>query len=446
MRVIIIGAGNIGYNIADFLQKEGHDLVVIDENEQKIADIEDSLDVFTIRGNGCDVAILNKAEADKAELILALTNNDEANLIAAFTAKRLGTHKAVARVRSHSYLNTAGFDYHHALGIDLILSPELLTAIEIVKFLDHPNALALAHYARGRIELRQLLIDNKSPYIKSALKDLHLPEGVLIICIAREKELIIPKGCDILQANDRITLLGEADKIQKIQRQFTEPVHTIRDVVIAGGGETGLAIARALEKRYYHVHLIDARQDRCHYLSELLDKTEVIYGDVTQASCLKEEKVDSADMFIAVTGDDETNIMSSLLAKELGTKQCVIKVNRPDYARVMQRVGIDLALSPRIITVNQVLALIRRETIKSVYIIEEGELEVIEFRALDNSPVINKPLKHIPFPGGCLVGSIFHQGRVKVPHGEDMILPGDTVIVIGRPEVSQTLEKLFKAE
>jgi trk system potassium uptake protein TrkA len=446
MNIIIVGAGTVGSNIAELLLQENHNITVIDLDKVRLQELGEQLDIRTLHGYGASQEVLAQAGISNAQLLLAVTNNDEINMISAFTAKQMGARKTVARVRNRCYLDATKLNYRRFLGIDLIISPEILTAVEIVRFLDDPDAVALAHYAHGKVQLRQLVLNASSRLVGRPLRTISLPESVLVVSIVREKALIIPKGNDQLLPGDKITIIGIPERMTEVQRMFKPPSPEVERIVIAGGGGTGLFLAETLEQRDYKVKLVEANRERCHSLSEVLTRTSVVHGDVTKLPFLLEERIGNADVFIAVTGDDETNVMSSVLAKEIGVKQCVTKVERPDYADVLQKMGIDLVLSPRLVTANKILALVKRGIIKSVSIFEEGKIEVIEFQAMADSKVVNKPLSQVGFPKGTLVAALVKHSEVRVPRGSDVIEPGDLVIVVGLTEVIDELEALFHSQ
>ena len=446
MNVIIVGAGVVGCHIAQYLTLKNHQVILVDVDEAKLKLVEENLDLKTLRGYGSDVVLLQQAGVDKAHLFLALTNEDEVNLLATQLAKKMGAAKVVARVSNRIYLRAPQFNFRSSLGIDLILSPELLTAIEIVRFMDNPEALTLAHFAQGRIRLHQVVVTDNSVFAHQYLKDLKLPSGVLVVLVSRKEEVIIPKGSTRLEPGDRITILGLHEAVQDVSRRFEAMPMAVRAIVIAGGGETGLFLAETLESKNYEVRLIESHQNRCRELSELLSKTTIIYGDATNAEFIKEERLNNTDVFVAVTGDDEVNIMSSLLMKELGVPKCVVKVDRPDYAELLKKFGIDLVLSPRHLIANKIVTLIKRGKITGVSILEEGKVEVIEFQALPGAPIVGKQIKAIAFPAGCLLSAVVHDNVPIIPHGTTIIQAGDTVIVIGLTESIEKMELLFQPE
>ncbi|MBN1866612.1 NAD-binding protein, partial [Candidatus Sumerlaeota bacterium] len=253
----------------------------------------------------------------------------------------------------------------------------------------------------------------------------------------------IPKGNHVLLPGDKVTLIGLPSQMGEAQELFHAPSEPLRHVTIAGGGNSGRFLAETLENRNFEVKLIEPDPERCEYLSERLRRTTILQGDATRIGFMKEERIGASDVFIAVTGDDEGNLMSCLLAKELGVRQTVARIHRPDYASLVQKMGVDLALSPRHIVTDRIMGMVMGGRIKSVSVMEEGKVEVIEFQAARDTEAVSPPLSEIDVPDGTLFGAIVHHGRVIVPHGDNVIHPGDAVIVVGLREKMDDVEKMF---
>ncbi len=451
MRVIVVGAGTVGSNIASHLTREHHDVVMMDRDPGKLGELEDHLDVQTFMGDGCDpVALRTAIGGEETHLLLALTEQDNTNLIMAYAAKKMGVKRVVARVRSRFYLNTADVNFRDPLGIDLLLSPEILTALEIAKFIENPAALAMATLAQGRVQLRTVLLSPFSLYSTKSLRELELPFGVLVAIIRRGKEIFIPGGDDTLMAGDHVTLIGLPEMIDQIHPDFdTEQetkVHESRRVAIAGAGETGLFLAEQLEARKHRVYLIDNNRSRLEQVAENLNKAVMLHGDCTNIQFLREEGIDSMDYFVAATGDDESNVMSALLASELKVSKTACLIDRPDYVRVVEKVGIDVALSPRIVAANRIMTLVKQGKIRSVTLLEDGAVEVTEYQALSRSAIVGKALKDVKLPKGTLIGAVVHGHQVTIPRGNDQIRPGDIVITVAASGATEELSQLFQDE
>lgn len=444
MNILIVGAGTIGSHIAEFLCADGHDVSLLDRDPRNLDEVGESLDVQTLVGNATDPAKLESAGIADCHLFLAMTNDDAINLIAAMTARQMGAARTVARVRAPWFLDYTGVPYQSALNIDLIISPGRLTAREIAKRIEQPDALALEEFARGRVQMRQIRLDESSPFAGQSLRNLSLPSGVLVATVTRDENSIIPQGEDVLQPDDRVALIGRSEALDQLDTQWQNGSNDIRNVVVFGGGMVGFYLAEMLSGRQYEVKIIERDHERCEWLTTYLPSTTIIHADATKLGLLKEERVGSADLLVACMGDDEENLMSSLLAKSLGLPKAFMVLRRPDYAPIVEQLGIDLALSPRLVTAQKILALVRRGKIRSVSLLEEGRVEILEFQALPDTPVVDKPLMEVRFPKGCLVGAIVHQGEVRVPHGTDTIRAGDVVVAFCLTAARDELEALFE--
>lgn len=444
MNILICGAGTIGLHIAEFLSADGHDVCLIDLDGRRLAEIGDTLDVQTLRGHATDPSVLAQAQIGECELFLAMTSHDEINLVAAMTAKRLGVGRTVARVQNPWFLDHDEVPYRSALDVDLIVSPGRLTAYEIAKHIEQPEALAFVEFARGRVQMRQFRLDDSGPYTGKPLRDLTLPSGVLIAAVTRSDTTMIPKGEDSLVAGDRVVLIGRTDALDALDIAWHGDKPGIQRIVLFGGGMVGFYLAQLLTDSPYDVKIIERDRERCEWLSTHLPDATIIHGDATAAGLLKEERVASADLMVASTGEDEDNLMSCLLAKSMGLPKAFMVLRRPDYAKIVEQMGVDLALSPRIVTAEKILALVRRGKIRSVSLLEGGRVEILEFQALPDTPVVNRPLSEIRFPAGSLVGAVVHHRQVRVPHGTDVIQSGDLVVTFCLTSARDDLEALFE--
>jgi trk system potassium uptake protein TrkA len=445
-KVVIGGAGTVGSHIAAMLEQDEYDVVVIDEDPKALREIEEELDIQTVLGHAASPRILSRVGIEEAALMLALTDSDEVNLLAAFSAKQLGAKKTVARARSPWCVDASLVDFRTRLHIDLVLNPEILTAVEIIKFLDNPDALALAHFAQGKVQLRQFILDAQSRFVGMALKDCDLPQGVLVVMRSNGERVDIPKGDTVLDAGDRLTIMGQPEHLPEAQQMFRFAREPARKITIAGGGNTGMFLAQTLEARNFHVKLIEVDETRCHYLSEHLERTRIVRGDATRSGFLKEERVSASDVFIGVTNYDEPNLMSCLVAKDLGVRQTIARVTRPDYTPLLRQLGVDLAISPRTVIADRILAMVRRGKVSAVSVLEDGKVEVVEYVAQAGSPMVGRPLSETRLPKGALIGAIVQRGRARVPRGYDKILPGDTVIVIGLEGAMDDVDTLFEGK
>jgi trk system potassium uptake protein TrkA len=445
LRIIVVGAGTVGSNIAKFLAREDHDVVVLDLDPTRLAAVENEMDVQVFHGNACDPGVLRTVSVGETDLLLAATERDETNMLAAFAAKRMGCARVAARVRSRFYYDAHDVNFRDPLGIDLLISPEISTASELATFVSFPNALALTTMARGRIQLRTIKLSPDSQFVGRTVRECAVPSGMLVASIRRENEVMIARGNSILEAGDRITLIGLPEVLDKGTPLFDlQPAATsLAGVVIAGGGETGLYLAELLEKRGHHITLIERNRLRAEVAGERLQNARILHGDATDIQLLREERIGRADYFIALTGDDENNVMSSLLARELGVSKTACLIDRPDYTRIVEKIGIDFAISPRIVVANRVLALVKRGRISSVTLLEDGELEVSEYQAQSRSPVVGQALKEIAVPPSGLIGAVLQGGQAVIPRGDYIIKPGAIVIGVTLASEAEKLDRLF---
>lgn len=447
MEILIIGAGDVGFNIAERLSKEGKDVVVIDSSDRNLKRVRDSLDIKTIHGSGSNPKVLIDAGLKKAEMLIAVTDSDEINMIACLIAgSQANIPVKIARIRNPEYSeNTTILDKDH-LNIDLAISPEREAARVILKMLEIPHAKSVSEFLNGKVKLFSLKITEESPVTGKTLKNLHFlhpGEKVLITAIYRNDKIIIPKGDDFIYKGDEIFAVTEAGKVTDVFDFFGfEKIKTKR-VMIAGGGNIGYFLAKHLEDTGINVKIIEQDEARCEKMATELKKTVVLKGDCSDQALLTEENIANIDCFIAVTNEDEANILSSLLAKRLGARRVITLVNKSSYVPLVSTVGIDVAVSPRLTTVSGIMQFVRKGKVLSVESIHEDDAEAIEVEALETSDIVNKPLKEIREPRGAIIGAIERDDKIIIPTGEDSVLPGDKVLIFtlrsSVPEVEKAL-------
>ncbi len=446
MKVIVVGAGTVGTSIASFLLREGFEVIIVDMSSERLSWVDETMDVQSIIGEVSDPKVLTQLDLPSVDVFLAVTNIDEVNLIAAFSAKKMGASKVVARVRSPHYMDEIAVKYRDPLGIDLFISPERMSSFELADFVG-TAALAQATFAAGKVQMRTVRLAANSQYVKQTIMELNLPaKGILVVGIRRENEIIIPHGNTKLLPDDRVTIIGMSDIIDTATSEFDlkEPDRRLATAVIAGAGDTGLLLAQLLERRGHEVTIVESNLTRAEFVGEKLKSTNILHGDATDINLMREERFDHFDYFISVMGNDEANIMASLLAKEIGIPKTACLIDRPDYARVMERVGIDVALSPRLLTANRLMQLLKRGKSRSVTLLEEGELEIIEYVALAKSEIVGTPLKDIKLPKDCLIGAVIQESQIQIARGDTIIRPKSTVITITTPGSAEELDDLFQ--
>lgn len=450
MDVIIVGAGQAGNHIAQALTQEKHNVTVIDTDRQRLDRVEELLDVRTICDHGASPRVLDRAGVADADLVAAVTNSDEVNLISAVTAKELGASLSAARVYNQAYHGGEKVEYRNLLGIDLIISPQALAAFEIAKLIENPAAVMVETFAQGRVQMREMVVQDDSAAAGRRIRDLFPPDrrdGALAVSIARGDDVAVPGPDDYVKEGDLVTVVMEAESTKKIRQLFHETEAPARSVVIAGGGTTAMMLAQSLESRDKAVKLIEADRDRCDALAKVLRRTQIIHGDATRHSVMEEERVGDADIFVATCGEDEVNLMAALQAREMGVKHVTVTVNRADYAPLVERIGIQHAVSPRILTGNRVLMLVGRFPIMSAALLHEGKAEVVELMAEANSRIAGRRLgDDVRLPKGTILGAIVRQEEVTVPRGGVVVQPGDTCIAFALSASVEELARLFRGK
>jgi len=415
----------------------------LEQDPARVREIDYLLDAQVLQGDAASALILQEVGVSEADLFVSMTGDDEINLIAAAIAKGLGAKQTVARVEKTTYIEGSML-YEASLGIDFLLSPDALTALEIAEYIQSPGMLAAEQFGRGRVKMRQMRV-NKLPMKSVALKDLNLPSAVLVALIRRASHSFIPHGESRVEKGDVLVLIGEPSAVDSVQKTFAGTEPKPQKIAIMGGGDIGYHLAHLVEHEHQWVKVFETRESRCKELAGVLSRTEVLFADATRRSTLEEEFVGEADVFVATTSDDERNIMASLLAREVGAKLAICVVHQPDFADLVQKLGIDHTVTPRACVANRIIRLVHQHQFSSVAILEEGGIELVEFVIRDNSRVVNTPLHELNFPGGALVAAILRGKEVIIPRGNDILQPGDSVILVTSPESHEELIDLFSA-
>lgn len=443
MNIFIAGGGRVGFHLARLLSAENHDVTMIESDRSVLEHIDYSLDVSTIAGNALDVILLKSSGVGEADLFLAATGEDQTNLIIATTAKGLGAKQVVARVHDPIFIES-DILYETIMGIDYIISPQALTAFEIAGYIENPGLVASESFARGLVKMRQMRAAKVPLAPGQTLKDISLPDGVLIGAISRNGTVEIPHGDSTLQEHDLVTLLGCKDSVAEAQKLFQGTETKNRSISIMGGSSVGIHLAQILEKKKgLTVKLFDRNLDRCHELAAILERTKVVCRDAALRLSLEQEHIDDADIFVGATGDDERNIMAAVLAKEVGVKETVAVVHQPDFAPLVAKLGIDHAVTPRACVANRILKLANQGQASSLAVIEEGQIDILEYDIRSANPIIGSRLADIKFPRDSLIASILRGEDVIIPKGTDMIQAGDTVIVIATDKSVDSVRKMF---
>ncbi len=430
MRIIVLGAGTVGTWIADLLCQNRHSITVVDVDPAHTRRINDELDVRALTGEAAHASVLFQADVLGSDLCLAVTGDDETNIVAASMAKAMGTRRSIARVYAPVFRDLSTFDYQRHFNIDRMLSLEHLSAMELARNIRTPGAFTVESFARGSIEVQEVVISERSGSIGESLKDLELPNSVRVGSIHREGKLRIAVADDKLELGDRITLIGHHEDVDDVKDRFRTDPGPKLGVVIAGGGETGHHLARVLRSDRFAVVLMEESKERCEYLSRNLPHATVVQADATRHSVLEEERVGSADVFVACTGDDESNIMAGVEARDIGAKKIMAVVGRPDYAGIVGRLGIDVAVSARDVMAKQVMSFLQSGPVVSRMSLPGGKVSVFEIEVLDGVPATEHVLAKLKLPNHCLIAALMRAEYAKVPGADDRLRAGDTVIAL----------------
>lgn len=425
------------------LEEDGHDIVAVDQDADAVRYVEEHHDVMTLVGYGAGESILEQARVSRADLLVAVTDHDEVNLIAALAAKQAGAKRAIARTQGNEWARAQQGVRYDLLGVDVTINPSVLVAQEMVKIARSHGAVEVIDLAHDQLELVQVEIIENSRYMHRPISSIPLPRDTLIAAVVRKDELFVPGGADVLGPDDRLYLLGRPSDLPDAEDLFTTRRET-RRACIAGGGLTGEMVARAMAGGGAEVLIIESSRERAEQLSATLDNVTVLHGDGTDTRLLEEEDVGTYDLFAAVTADDELNLMAALLAQRLGTARTAAIVQRPDYMPIYRQLGIDIVVSPRSAASDHILRFCGRTELKSLTVLKNGQAEVLEIAAREGCRVIDTPIRQLNLPRGALIGAIVHNNQVVVPRGDDVVHRGDTVIVLVTAGARAAVERLFR--
>ena len=447
MKIIIVGAGEVGFHIAGRLSIENKDVVVIDKNPEAIRRVFDTLDVQTIVGSGSSPVVLRDAGIKDAEILLAVTDSDETNLIACLMADIISpTTKKLARIRSADFDEYHANFHEHAPHIETLINPEVEVVKTIQRLMAVPGAVDVEEFADGRVKLIGVRLDAGTPMTGVPLSKLPQEtkrQAPLIAAVLRGEALIIPGGNDILQPDDVVYFICESERLPAALALFNKQAEPVKHVLIIGGGRLGLRVARDLEEKSIHTKILEKNPERCRQLAEKLDKAVILQGDGSDQSLLNEEGIREMDVVITLTDDEKTNIMTSLLAKRMGARKTITRVTSFSFFQIMSTIGIEQVVSPRLSAINTILQYIRRGKILSAVSIRGEQAEVIEAVAMETSDIVGKPLKKISLPKGVLVTVIVRNGEVIIPSGKSIINAGDRIVIFAGRKAISKIEKIL---
>ncbi|MDP6769014.1 MAG: Trk system potassium transporter TrkA [Arenicellales bacterium] len=454
MKIIILGAGQVGTSTAEILAKEDNDITLIDNVASQVEGLQDRLDIRTIVGSASHPSVLEQAGGPDADLILAVTDKDEVNMAACQVAYTLfRTPKKIARIRSVEYLTHTEIFSDESIPVDVIISPEQLITQHVLHLIEYPGALQVVDFAGGKIQLVGLKAYHGGPLVGRELRTIRedLPTvEARVAAIYRHDRPIIPEGDTIIEPNDEVFIVAAAPHIPIVMSEFCTVEAPGQNIMLAGAGKIGLQLARSLEQNNYQVKLVEHGAERARQVAEQLDATIVLRGDAADEDLMLQENIDATDVFCSLTNDDEANILSAMLAKRLGAHRAMALINRSAYVDLIESSVLDVAISPSLITVGSLLTHVRRGDTIAVHSLRRGAAEAIETIAhgdATSSSVVGRRIEEISLPSGTRVGALLRNQEVIIPHHDTVIEAEDHVIlfVIDKKYI-RDVEKLFQVK
>jgi len=451
MKIIILGAGQVGRTLAEHLLTERNDITLVDIDEAKLTSASEKLDLRTIEGNAAYPSTLESAGAKDADMLLAVTGSDETNMLACQIAYTLfNTPTKIARVRAREYINYQKLFDNKAIPIDVLISPEELVTNYVTRLIEYPGALQVLDFADGRVQLVTLKALAGAPLVGQTLSQLyvHMPSvEARIVAIFRHGEAITPTAETVIEVNDEVFFIAAKEDVREVISELRGVITPYKNIIIAGGGKIGMSLAKSLENRY-NVKIINRTGARCKVLAEKLNKTVVLAGNAVDEDLLFNENVNEADVFCAVTNDDETNIMSATLAKRMGARKVMAIINRQVYVDLIEGGEVDIVISPQLSTISYMLGFIRRGDVVKVHSLRRGAAEALEAVAHGDpktSKIIGRKVSEIKLPAGVLIATIVRGDKVMMVKGDTKIHADDHVILFTSDKrFIPQIEKLFQ--
>lgn len=444
MRIIIAGAGKMGFSIAQLLAEDQFDVVVIEIDPKRKEVVQAALDVLALEGNSCSPLIFDDPDVRDADVLIACTDSDEVNMVTCLMAKKHGIKHTVARIRNVEYAVRAPEMLNEDMQIDLVINPERITATEIDHLLMTPAALNVDDFADGRVRMFEAKVKEGSPLANIPLKDLQIPKDILMAMVFRRHQMIIPHGNDFVIPGDNVYFVGKQEAIRSFENSFSNTYEKLERVLIIGAGRTGRFLAPMLESQGIQVKVIEKNKERCQLLAAQLKRGLVLCGDGTDIDLLIEEGVAEADVVICLTEDDKLNLLLAQLAKHLGAPKTIVRVARNEYIELMEKVGVDIVLSSRLLSAGEVLRFVRKGGIVSVSLLEGAQAEALEIIVGKNSEVDCVAVRDLQLPKECLLCAIVRNNEAYIPNGNTVLHADDRIILFLKSEFSKVIVPMFE--
>jgi trk system potassium uptake protein TrkA len=447
VKVLIIGAGEVGYHVIGSLYRENVDIVAVDTDPAVLEQLKAEFNITTLLGNATDSAVLEQAGAAEADLFLAITNYDETNIISCLLAGQLGAAKKIARVKTIDIGHDSSFTEKHHLGIELIINPYEVAAEHLAHLAEFPQVTDYHPFLGDQVALVRIPIRAGSPLVERTVisfgQDAQIPQ-TLIALVQRDGVSTMPSRDTVIRAGDQVYFFCERSRLQRLFAYLRLPSRPARRVFINGGGHIGYALARRLERRQVDVRILEINEERCHWLSQQLDHSLVLHANGSDGAELKAEGIDTADYFISVTDTDQVNVVSCLLAREHGAARTLALVKQPEYIPILaQRDLIDVAFSPRLLTARKILRFVRGANLESFFAFANSDIELLELQIRNEMRCCGRRLAELELPEGVLVGAVKRGEKLFVPHGGDMLATGDTILLLQQRRNRQATRSFF---
>lgn len=446
MNIVIAGAGIVGESLAEQLSSEGHAVSVVDKDRARVRELGEKYDVLGVVGNAASPKVLQRAGIGSAEMMIAVTDADEVNIVVGMVASKLDVEHRIVRVRNHEYVGSGRVLSLKDIGIHHVINPDRAIVDALVRMIDIPGSTHIARLAGGQLLILGFSIEEDSPAVGmtlAELRDLAEITTFLVLDIVRGDKVLVPGGGDRLEPGDSVHLLVASDTVKLVPPLIQRDPPTVESVIICGASRIGVQLARTMRKKVERVTLIEPDRHEAEEAARTLKKVTVLHGEPTRLDVLDEAAFEGCDLFCAVSDDDQSNVLSALLAKRHSGAQTAVLVHHPDYVPVLHSLGVRTVVNPRLVTVGEILMHVRRGHIHSVTRLPQGRAEVLEMEVPQDSPVVRKRLRDLSFPSSALLGAIIRDGRMRIPTGNSQVEPGDLVVVFALPDAIPKIEKLF---
>lgn len=445
MRIIIAGAGEVGSHLAKMLSQENHDIVLIDPDEEKLKQIEASLDVLTRTGSATSISMLIDSDVKRADLFIAVATSEETNIMAAILGKKLGAEKTIARIDNQEYLFPKYRDHFTSLGIDYMIYPEMIASREVVGLLQQTGSTEIFNFSGGKLTLHAIKLDEEASVVNKSLIETYQGsdyQNHRVVAITRDGKTIIPRGEDRFSTGDMVYVISNQVGIPDLIRYSGKEKYDIHNIMILGGSRIGMLTSKEIGNQH-NVKLIELDREKSYRLSNYLNNTLVINGDGRDMKLLIEEGIKNMDAFISVTGDSETNILSCVLAKNMGVRKTVAEVENMDYIVLAENMGIDTIINKKLVTASRIFHFTASETLSSIKYLTGTDAEVLEFIAKEDSKITKSALNQVDFPKGSIIGGVIRDKTSFIANGYTVIEPNDRVVIFALPSAANKVGKFF---